>query len=51
MVRGFVLLLLAATASLSVAQMDKAIGGKSVDKYHVSVFDAKNRLYLYSGGD
>jgi hypothetical protein len=33
------------------SKMDSAIGGKSVTKYHESVYDSKHGLYLYSGGD
>jgi len=51
MARGFGLFVLATVAAVSSAQMDSSIGGKSVDTYHVPIFDAKNRLYLYSGGD
>lgn len=33
------------------SRMDHSIGGKSVDQYHESVYDARQKLYLYSGGD
>jgi hypothetical protein len=43
---------LAVAVCLSMpSKMDSAIGGKSVAKYHESVYDSKHGLYLYSGGD
>jgi hypothetical protein len=48
---------IALTACLGLAflgvshRMDSSIGGKSVTRYHPSVYDAKQKLYLYSSGD
>lgn len=35
----------------SGGQMDRSIGGKSVNEYHESVYDARQKVYLHSGGD
>jgi hypothetical protein len=35
----------------SRTKMDSAVGGVSLGGYHPTVFDAKQNLYLYAGGD
>ncbi|HZH97952.1 MAG TPA: hypothetical protein VEX38_03195 [Fimbriimonadaceae bacterium] len=46
-----VLFLLTMWAVVGAQRMDRSISGKTIDKYHESQYDARLRLYLYSGGD
>ncbi|MBX3118278.1 MAG: hypothetical protein KF784_04375 [Fimbriimonadaceae bacterium] len=48
------LLLIGVMSALALGQkapMDTSIGAKSADDYHQSVFDPKQKLYLFSGAD
>lgn len=31
--------------------MDRSVGGKSVNEFHESVYDAKQKVYLHYSGD